>query len=137
MNSHDAHGDDDPRFPSGPWTGFYLDPRHPGRHKMDLDLAFTRGKIGGAGADRVGVFTIFGRYSDDGECRWTKEYSHHDVTYRGFREGKGIWGTWILNELGRTIRGGFQIWPKGHGDGIGQTIEEQAPAPPVLAGNPK
>lgn len=124
-----AHGG---RFPSGPWTGFYLDARQPGRHKMDLDLSFTRGKIGGGGADSVGSFTLFGRYSDDGECRWTKEYPSHDVAYRGFREGKGIWGTWELVEHGRPIRGGFQIWPKGQGEGVSEEVEAEAPAPMLL-----
>ena len=34
--------------------------------------------------------------------------------YRGFREGKGIWGTWEI-----TIRdhGGFHIWPRQAGEG--------------------
>ncbi|MEZ5963254.1 MAG: hypothetical protein R3F56_05335 [Planctomycetota bacterium] len=134
MHTPDAPSDDD-RFPSGPWTGFFLDPRHPGRHRMDLDLTFTRGKIGGGGADSVGAFTVFGRYSDDGECRWTKEYPAHDVVYRGFREGKGIWGTWELQEHGRAVRGGFQIWPKGHGEGIAESVEAEAPAPLALAGS--
>ena len=126
---------DDARFPSGPWTGFFIDPRHPGRHGMDVDLTFARGKISGVGDDKVGAFTIYGRFSDDGECRWNKEYAGHSVAYRGFREGKGIWGTWELSELGRPIKGGFQIWPKGHGDGIGEQLEEEAPAPQVLVGS--
>ncbi len=131
MNTPDSVADE-ARFPSGPWTGFYLDPRHPGRHGMDVDLTFLRGKISGAGDDKVGAFVIYGRFSDDGECRWNKEYGRHTVAYRGFREGKGIWGTWELSEAGRPIKGGFQIWPRGHGSGVGEHIEEHAPVPEVL-----
>ena len=30
----------DPRFPSGPWTGFFLQKLLPGRHVMELRLTF-------------------------------------------------------------------------------------------------
>ena len=44
------------------------------------------------------------------ECAWTKAYlGRHTVHYRGFREGKGIWGVW---ELEPGQRGGFSIWPR-------------------------
>ena len=33
------------------------------------------------------------------------------VFYRGFGEGKGIWGTW---EIRWEARGGFHIWPRGY-----------------------
>ena len=36
----------------------------------------------------------------------------HDIYYRGFREGKGIWG---LRELPNES-GGFHIWPLGEGE---------------------
>jgi len=79
---------------------------------MDLHLTFAEGTIDGAGNDDVGVFLILGRYNAaSGECDWTKTYpGSHDVYYRGFREGKGIWGTW---EIGLLAHGGFHIWPKG------------------------
>lgn len=103
----------DSLYPSGPWTGYYN--YGPGeRHRMDLDLAFTNGSLSGSGSDDVGRFLIRGRY-DAGECYWTKSYlGAHDVFYRGFREGKGIWGTWEI-----TIRdhGGFHIWPRRQGEG--------------------
>ena len=84
-------------FPSGPWVGFYN--YRPGdRHRMDLDLTFANGQMTGDGNDDIGRFHINGRYdAPTRECHWTKTYvGAHDVFYRGFREGKGIWGTWKL-----------------------------------------
>ncbi len=83
---------------------------------MELHLQFREGNLTGEGADDVGQFLIKGRYEVARlECYWTKSYvGAHDVFYRGFREGKGIWGTWEI-----TVRdhGGFHIWPRGSGQG--------------------
>jgi hypothetical protein len=98
-------------FPSGPWAGFYN--YKPGdRHAMEIHLTFANGMMRGEGRDDVGTFLINGFYeSSSGECHWTKSYlGAHDVFYRGFREGKGIWGTW---EISIRDHGGFQIWPRG------------------------
>ena len=83
---------------------------------MDLALTFTNGSLGGDGSDDIGAFLIKGRYDTASlECHWTKSYiGAHDVFYRGFREGKGIWGTW---EIRNDSRGGFHIWPKQAGEG--------------------
>ena len=105
----------DELFPSGPWTGFYN--YRPGdRHRMELNLAFAEGRISGDGGDDVGTFLIKGQYdSSSRECHWTKTYiGAHDVFYRGFREGKGIWGTW---EIKVWNHGGFHIWPRRAGEG--------------------
>jgi hypothetical protein len=104
-------GMSDVLFPSGPWTGFYN--YQPGaRHGMDLQLSFVNSRMSGAGTDDIGRFTIRGRYdAASRECWWTKTYpGSHDVAYRGFREGKGIWGTWEINLF---THGGFHIWPRG------------------------
>src|SRR6476646_9065211 len=100
----------DPRFPSGKWVGFFIDRRLPGRHQMEMTLTFCAGRMHGAGRDRVGEFTFTGTYDlTDGKCFWGKKYKGaHTVIYRGFNEGKGIWGTWILKEIG-TSTGGFHI----------------------------
>jgi hypothetical protein len=123
----------DPRFPSGPWTGFFLQPLVPGRHLMELRLTFQRGAITGEGRDWVGLFVIRGRYTlDDGKCHWTKRYlARHDVFYQGYNEGKGIWGTWeIPAESGATEqRGGFHIWPEGMPDPTHPELTEQADLP--------
>ena len=117
----------DSLYPSGPWTGFYN--YRPGdRHRMELELTFANGSLSGTGADDVGRFLIKGRYDvGAGECHWTKSYlGAHDVFYRGFREGKGIWGTWEI-----TIRdhGGFHIWPRGLGDGEEQSASAEVAVP--------
>jgi hypothetical protein len=104
----------DSLFPSGPWTGFYN--YGPGdRHRMDLALTFANGSMGGDGNDDIGKFLVKGRYDAGSlECHWTKSYlGAHDVFYRGFREGKGIWGTW---EIRNDAHGGFHIWPRGSGE---------------------
>jgi hypothetical protein len=73
----------------------------------------------GDGVDDIGRFLIKGRYDAvSRECYWTKTYvGAHDVFYRGFREGKGIWGTW---EIAAWSHGGFHIWPRQAGEGEGR-----------------
>lgn len=115
-------------FPSGPWVGFYN--YRPGdKHRMELDLTFSNGRLTGTGCDDVGRFVINGRYDATTlECWWTKTYpGSHDVFYRGFREGKGIWGTW---EITAFDHGGFHIWPRGQAEQAGraETAEETQPA---------
>jgi len=119
----------DTRFPSGPWTGFFLQKEIPGKHLMELRLTFLNSVMQGEGRDRVGEFVIDGRYDlSDGKCYWTKKYrGKHDVFYKGFNEGKGIWGVW---EIGELARGGFHIWPEGFGDPTIEHLYEEA-EPPV------
>ena len=114
-------------FPSGPWVGFYN--YRPGdRHRMDLGLEFAGGTVIGEGIDNVGRFLVRGRYDvANRECHWTKTYiGRHDVFYRGFREGKGIWGTWEIRE---QLRGGFHIWPVGLAEGEVEVASAEATAP--------
>lgn len=114
-------------FPSGPWVGFYN--YGPGeRHRMDLELTFANGNLNGTGTDDVGRFLIKGRYDEaNRECHWTKRYiGGHDVFYRGFREGKGIWGTW---EITIHDHGGFHIWPRRSGAGEEDAEVESAGEP--------
>jgi len=96
-------------FPSGPWVGFYTYSGHSKKYMMDLVLEFKRGKMTGDGADGIGLFVISGHYSvSSGECSWTKQYvGRHAVDYKGYREGKGIWGNWVVS----SAKGGFHIWP--------------------------
>lgn len=95
-------------FPSGPWTGFY---QHGGRRcPQHLELTFDGGVIRGGGWDNIGEFTIKGSYDlASREVRWTKKYvGRHNVYCRGFREGRGIWGTW---EIPGSAHSGFHVWP--------------------------
>jgi hypothetical protein len=121
----------DEAFPSGPWLGFYTYGAGRDRHRMDLGLTFANGRITGDGNDDIGAFVIRGRYdSTSKECHWTKTYiGAHDVFYRGFREGKGIWGKW---EIGKIDHGGFHVWPLAYGEDEGET-ESEASEEPVEA----
>ena len=76
---------------------------------MDMHLTFARGKVAGEGNDDIGVFLVRGGYNTTTkECYWTKTYpGSHDVYYRGFREGKGIWGKWEFASPMPPDKGGF------------------------------
>ena len=95
---------------------------------MDLDLTFAAGKLSGDGNDDVGRFKVRGDYSAQTlECSWTKSYiGAHSVFYRGFREGKGIWGTW---EITLQSHGGFHIWPKRLDEGDVETTAAKMEQP--------
>jgi hypothetical protein len=130
----------DPRFPSGPWKGFFLDARVPGRHRMELHLRFVQGELLGDGRDLIGNFLVRGRYFiADGKCHWTKRYlARHDVFYQGFNEGKGIWGVWELDpaqNYGLSARGGFHIWPEGMPEPSDEHLTEKA-RPPIHVEEP-
>jgi len=118
-------------FPSGPWAGFFTYHGDSRKWGMDLSLSFENGRMTGEGHDAVGPFVIVGAYDAAAkECHWTKTYvAAHDVFYQGFREGKGIWGTW---EIGRLARGGFHIWPQGGMDGENEAEQAEQPRPAEL-----
>jgi len=122
----------DDRFPTGEWVGFFLQPSiGPNRFWMDLLLTFRKGVMTGEGRDKIGGFTLRGRYDlADGKCWWSKRYAgRHDVAYQGYNEGKGIWGNWDLTIPPDHWRGGFQIWPKGMADPTGSHRAESADVP--------
>jgi hypothetical protein len=118
-------------YPAGIWTGFFNYGRGSHPEPMDLFLHFSGGRITGEGRDPVGGFVITGAHDAGGECHWTKTYpGSHDVAYRGFREGKGIWGLWEIAGCGG---GGFHIWPLG-ADGVAEEAEESAEREVLLSG---
>ncbi len=121
----------DDRFPSGKWVGFFLDRRLPGKHQMELNLAFAAGRMTGEGRDRVGEFVVAGSYdTKTGECLFAKQYvKAHGIAYRGFNEGKGIWGTWELKWGVLVFSGGFHIWPEGMGDPTSHVLKESLDLP--------
>jgi hypothetical protein len=100
---------------------------------MHLVMTFADHKLSGDGSDDIGPFVVIGRFDGtNGECYWTKTYiGGHDVYYRGFREGKGIWGLWELP----SESGGFHIWPLGEEEGEQdhEKTEERAPIEAVAA----
>ena len=94
---------------------------------MDLVLTFTDHTVSGDGNDEIGRFVVTGRFDGtNGECYWTKTYiGEHDVYYRGFRDGKGIWGLWeLLSESG-----GFHIWPLRYEEGEQDHESAEDPEP--------
>jgi len=122
----------DPRFPSGKWIGFFLQPAlPPGRHDMELLLTFRQGRLTGEGRDCVGQFVVQGTYElGSGRCEWIKQYvGRHAVYYRGYNEGKGIWGTWEIVGETPASRGGFHIWPEGMPDPTQPQLSEEAELP--------
>src|SRR5262245_10415507 len=86
------------RFPSRPWAGFFSRRVLPGRNWVVVSVTYRDGVTTGEGRDWVGTFLIRGLYRvEDGQCLWTKTYvGKHDVHYRGYNEGRGIWGTWEM-----------------------------------------
>ena len=62
-------------FPSGPWTGFYTYTGPGDKHRMNLHLSFSKGRISGDGNDDIGLFLISGGYdASTKECSWVKQY---------------------------------------------------------------
>ena len=101
---------------------------------------FSQGRLSGTGRDRVGEFQLTGEYNiQDGLWLFAKQYlGQHTVSYRGYNEGKGIWGTWELSEPGIRCTGGFHIWPENFGMTDPSTLKEALAVPqeelsPVLA----
>lgn len=119
-------------FPSGPWIGFRTYSGDRDRHRTNLALDFGNGMITGEGNDDIGAFIIRGRFdANSKECHWTKTYvAKHDVFYKGYHEGKGIWGTWEIRDV---ISGGFKIWPlaSGAGDEDAEAEEKVQPVDAV------
>jgi hypothetical protein len=132
----------DERFPSGPWTGFFLQPPLVGRQWMELSLTFRQGAMTGEGRDRVGEFLLRGRYEvESGKCWWSKRYvGKHDVAYMGYNEGRGIWGMWEIKNP--PAKGGFHIWPEAMGDptqkklSAEEEVPVEAPAQPAEVAEP-
>ena len=128
MDNPNPNVESDPRFPSGKWVGFFTYKKIPGKHSMEMILTFADGSMIGSGRDVVGSFNIDGAYQiSDGSCVFVKTYvAKHAVGYRGFNEGKGIWGTWEISHRDLKATGGFHIWPDGMADPTQPVLREEA-----------
>ncbi|MCX5690659.1 MAG: hypothetical protein NTV94_12915 [Planctomycetota bacterium] len=102
----------DPRFPSGPWFGFYRQGGVQSRQRFALH--FRNGRIRGEGKDPVAPFAVSGSYSNQtGSVFLTKSYKDYCVHYAGRAEGDGIPGSWTIEFFGGIVcdAGEFHIWP--------------------------
>jgi hypothetical protein len=126
----DLEKETDPRFPTGKWTGFWLQRHYAGRQWMGLTLTFFDGLVRGGGADRVGDFSMDGRYElTSGACTIVKAYDGaHTVLYEGRNDGDGLW-LWGLWRIPAFDRGGFHLWPAGEDDPTGKSLRAEAEAP--------
>lgn len=98
-------------FPSGEWTGFFLERHQPNRGWMHLYMSFENGTIQGEGTDYVGPWHILGSYDEQTRAAsWIKQYlGKHKVEYNGQGGEQGIRGAWNINGFST---GHFHIWPK-------------------------
>ena len=130
MRSDPENETPDPDFPSGEWIGFYRESGS--RHRQDMHITFTAGRMSGAGADDIGDFVIRGSYdASTKEVWWTKVYpGSHSVHYKGYREIKGIWGLW---EIPPVATDGFHIWPRSHGDGVRESVAAEQEVPEAVS----
>lgn len=124
----------DPRFPSGPWSGFYLQPPIPGRFLMVMLLVFKDGHLTGSGRDIIGTFLFKGTYDlASGACRWVKSYlGKHDVFYEGQNHEGFIHGAWTIGDAYHAMHGGFVIWPEGMADPTQGALKEALSLPGVI-----
>ena len=103
------YSDDDSRFRSGLWRGYYTQPDTDSlRHSTEATLTFFAGQIEGRGEDVVGKFELTGGYrTQDGACYWEKQYiGQHNILYQGYAEGDQISGRW---EIRSRWYGQFQL----------------------------
>ena len=99
----------DPRFPTGPWKGYWLQKGRTGL--MKLTLAFVEGCVVGDGSDLIGEFDVLGFYSiKERSITLKKTYrGGHEVWYRGRPIRDELMGEWTIADT--PARGGFRIWP--------------------------
>ncbi len=110
---HSGLDEQDPRFPSGPWFGFYRQGGTQSRQRFTL--RFRDGTVHGEGKDPVAPFIVTGTYcTDTGVVHLTKSYDNYRVFYRGTSlPDDGIPGVWTIPYFGGVITdsGEFHIWP--------------------------
>lgn len=114
-------------FPSGNWTGFYLEShrREPGWMHLHL-VCDPQGAIQGEGVDYVGPWTLLGNFLlPNKQCVWTKRYvGRHKVTYDGQLSSDGIRGEWHIEPF---LEGRFHIWPESMAHWHEQYLREGLP----------
>ena len=119
-------------FPSGPWTGFYNYTGPGDKHRMNLHLSFSKGRISGDGNDDIGLFLISGGYTPQprSAAGLSSTLGGIKAYDEGVGEKRGIWGRWKL----LAGHGGFHIWPlqSGSGDATSEAEEITEPRRSVI-----
>lgn len=102
---------------SGPWVGFWIQGLD--RGEMRLTLRFGETSINGDGIDKVGDFTVSGRYAGE-DVEFDKTHSSHTIGYTGRWDGDMIAGRWRFRRRMRGIEneGEFEIWPESDDEAI-------------------
>ncbi|MEI7657944.1 MAG: hypothetical protein WCK33_07755 [Phycisphaerae bacterium] len=121
----------DPRFPSGPWFGFYRQGGTQSRQRFTL--TFKDGHVRGEGKDPVAPFIVTGTYCTvTGTVNLTKSYDRYRVFYRGIAQpDDGIPGLWTIPYFGGVITdtGEFHIWPDELAMEEGKRLAQEEPVP--------
>ncbi len=118
----------DERFPSGTWTGFFVQQEiYYGRCWMDIFLRFSNGIVKGEWHDIVGPFVMRGKYElDSAVVSIHKDYIEaNHVYYKGRHKGKAISGIWHLP----SMRGPFIIWHEKNADPTIRRLRAEAEVP--------
>lgn len=125
MSAADERSEVDHRFPSGEWTGFFLQPDSRRRYGMELFLKFRDSSISGGGSDAIANFSMTGDYDvDAGRCLIVKQYlGAHRVLYTGCAACGGIVGRWQIPGNPPSWTGPFFLWPKAAGN-LSERFEE-------------
>ena len=129
-DSNKGLDEQDPRFPSGPWFGFYHQNGIQSRQRFSL--FFSNGIIRGEGKDPVAPFAVKGTYNaDSGKVSITKTYTDYHVFYDGLADGDGIRGDWSIPYFGGIVcdRGVFHIWPDELAMEEARKLEQEEPEP--------
>ena len=125
----------DGRFPSGPWKGFFLQPGMSGRSWMEIRLTFRKGELRGEGRDWGGESLFRGRSEvETGKClvEQTVYAASTPFITRDTTKGKVFGGCgqeWLPQP---HHRGGYHIWPVAMGDPTEQRLAEALEEPNTI-----
>ena len=130
---------------SGPWSGHWIQGRHPGRERLDLLL--LAGNLMGFGADQYGRFQVHGAYTPQGIAEFRKIYTKTSRpiparrTYQGQWDGRALVGRWSEDDASGQ-EGPFRLWPGEGSDpdevqDVSETSSQETGPTPKVRVNPQ